>query len=200
MHPRNGTEARVRVLVVNDSGFIREGLCQLLDGFAGVEVAASMGHSTDLAGTARELDIDVVLIDAGLPGEACFALTRQLCKGSESAKVVILAVTPRLKDVRRALECGARGFLLQSAGITELELALHAAASGQYFLCPTIIKEIIDNYRAGGLSSAAISARLGLSVETIERHHQAIREHPEACHIDKMISEALRLGILQQDV
>ncbi|SDL85809.1 DNA-binding response regulator, NarL/FixJ family, contains REC and HTH domains [Franzmannia pantelleriensis] len=183
MTPYKRSETSIRVLVVNHSGIIREGLCLMLERFTGIEVVASIGHLHGLGEIARQERVDVALIDALLPGEACFDVHRRLQEGGATTRVVILSVSRGVGDVRRALESGASGFLLQDAGAAELEIALHAAATGQTFLCPTIIKQL-----GLGLSPKHVSTRTTLDVGPSQGPDQ----------IEAIIDSALRQGILRE--
>lgn len=185
MAPHGESEKSIRVLVVNNSGMIREGFCRLLESFPGIQVVASTDHLHDLGEIARQQHIDVALVDALLPQEACFQATRQLRENGSTIRVVILSVSNGIHDVRRALESGASGFLLQDAGPTELEMALHAAATGKKFLCPTIIRQLTE-----GAAPEDVAKRVAADEGMAQGHEQ----------VDAIINSALRLGILRGDV
>lgn len=174
MTPHGDSAAPIRVLVVNESGIIREGLCRLLERIADIEVVAGIGHPQSLETMARQRHIDVVLIDANLPGDACFDVPRRLREREMTTAVVILSVSNGIGDVRRALNSGASGFLLQDAGVAELDMALHAAAAGKTFLCPTIVRQLAKGSPLENGSNQGVP-------------------------VDGLVEEALRLGILKQE-
>ncbi|HDZ46716.1 hypothetical protein LCGC14_0158960 [marine sediment metagenome] len=144
MNPQGNSESSIRVVIINDSGFIREGLCRVIERFSDIEVVASLYSSCKLAELTQHLSVDVVLIDAQSPSQAGFKAAQELRSSGANARVVFLSVNPSLAEVRRALQVGASGFLLREAGVVELEIALHAAVKGKVFLCPTILHRLSE--------------------------------------------------------
>ncbi|WP_404344082.1 response regulator transcription factor [Vreelandella venusta] len=172
MSSHNSAGATIRVVVVNESGFIREGLCRVLERFPQVEVVASVSCPDLLDAITRSLPVDVALIDAQFPGQAGFEVIQRLRSSSLGTRVVILSVNPSLAEVERVMQAGAHGFLLREAGVDELEVALHAAAKGEMFLCPTILQRLFGHTYTEALPLDALR-------DTLEK--------------------ALRLGILQSE-
>lgn len=184
VNPQDDSESAINVLVVNESGFIREGLCKVIDQFRGVDVVGSTSFVNDLEAVVQRLRVDVALIDSQFSGQAGFDAARRLYESSVETQVVILSVNPSLADVRRAFQAGAIGFLLRDAGISDLEVALHAAVKGEGFLCPTLLKRLREawepeNRPAGDKSEG----------DTIQ----------DCCSIDDMLLRAQHLGMLQPD-
>lgn len=184
MSPHDNAGATIRVVVVNESGFVREGLCRVLERFPQVEVVASVGCPHLLDAIARSLPVDVALIDAQFPGQAGFEVTQKLRSKGLSTRVVILSVNPSLGEVKRVLEAGAHGFLLREAGVDELEVALHAAANGEVFLCPTILRRLFGHARAEALSPR------GSAFPDVEQNLDDLND---------TLEKALSLGILQPE-
>jgi DNA-binding NarL/FixJ family response regulator len=183
VNPQEGSGSAIRVLVVNESGFIREGLCKVIERFRGVDVVGSTSCAHDLDAVVQTLCVDVALIDAQFPSQAGFDAARQLHESGVETRVVILSVNPSLTDVRRAFQAGAIGFLLRSAGISDLEIALRAAVKGGMFLCPTLLKRLYE-------SSASECMLEGGNIGAA---------HPNCYSIEDMLLKAQHLGMLQQD-
>ncbi|MCH4812640.1 response regulator [Vreelandella neptunia] len=184
MNPQGNSEPSIRVVIINESGFIREGLCRVIEGFKDIEVVASLCSPHALAEVTQYLPVDVVLIDAQPPSQAGFEAAKQLCKSGGKTRVVILSVNPSLAEVKRALQVGANGFLLREAGVSELEVALHAAVKGKIFLCPTILKRL----------------SVALAVDELPTSgSMPFNAAQDLYSIDEIIGKALRLGILRQE-
>ena len=185
MRSHNNSGSAIKVVVVNESGFICEGLCRVIERFNNVEVVASVRSPHHLDAIARAQPVDVALIDdAQCPSQGGLEVTRQLRDSGMNTRVVILSVNPSLADVERVLQAGAHGFLLREAGVDELEIALQAAAKGEKFLCPTIIKRLFSNEDVG-LVTLSDHAPLGA-----QQDHNSIHD---------MLEKALLLGILQPE-
>ena len=72
MRPHENSEVSIRVVVVNESGFICEGISRVIGRFKGIDAVASLQHPQDLGDVAQQLRADVALIDAQFPSQAGF--------------------------------------------------------------------------------------------------------------------------------
>lgn len=223
MHPSDEANRPIRVLVVDNRGLIREGLRHMLDRLGGVEVLAGNGSHEAISGPAAVPPIDVVLIDAEVPGWGSIAVTQQLRRGASRPKVVILSVRPSVDDVASAVGSGATGFLLRDAGAADLELALHSAVTGEVFLCPSIFRNVLAfdlqamdrkilnvdplgvksrrilNLLADGFTIIGIARHLAMGVSTVIRQRREIMGRLGIDDADALIREAVRLGVLSFD-
>ncbi|GGC92998.1 response regulator [Vreelandella lutescens] len=184
MSSHNNAGSVIRVAVVNESGFICEGLCRVLERFEQVQVVASVRCPHQLDVITRTQPVDVALIDAQFPSQAGFEVTRRLRESGLSTRVVIISVNPSLAEVERVLQAGAHGFLLREAGVDELEVALHAAAKGEVFLCPTILQRLF-----GHKPTDMLWQREG-DTPGAEQDRAALHD---------ILEKALRSGILRQE-
>ncbi|MGP9766133.1 response regulator [Halomonas sp. AOP13-D3-9] len=184
MNPQGSSESSIRVVVVNESGFVREGLCRVIERFKDIEVVASIYSSEQLYEVAQKLRVDVVLIDAQLPSHTAFEATRRLRESGAKIGIIILSINPSVAEVKRALGGGANGFLLREAGVSELEIALQAAVKGKIFLCPTILKRLSHE-----LALKDLTQDVGTFIDPAQGNYS----------LDDIISQALHLGILQPE-
>jgi DNA-binding NarL/FixJ family response regulator len=184
VNPQEGSGSAIRVLVVNESGFIREGLCKVIERFRGVDVVSATSCANDLEALVQSLSVDVALIDSQFPNQAGFDAAHRLQKSGVETQVVILSINPSLADVKKAFQAGAIGFLLRDAGISDLEIALRAAVRGEVFLCPTLLKRLYGTPASYGILE-------GVSTGANANHTRY--------SIDEMLLKAQYLGILQQD-
>lgn len=124
----------IRVLVVDDHDFYREGIKTLLATRSDVVVVlGEAGTGEDAVAQAAKLKPDVVLMDLQMPGMGGIAATRRL---TESAPEIAVLVLTMLDDdsVVPALRAGARGYLLKDASIDDLVRAITSVQRGQSVL------------------------------------------------------------------
>ncbi|MAP34948.1 MAG: hypothetical protein CME75_03980 [Halomonas sp.] len=183
MRPHDNSESSIRVVVVNESGFICEGLSRVIERFKGIDAVASLQRPQDLGDVAQQLRADVALIDAQFPSQAGFEAALRLRESGVETRVVIISVNPNLSEVERVLHSGAHGFLLREAGVSELEIALHAAVRGEKFLCPTILQRLPE-----GLTIDAMARGVSLPTGIAQARYS----------VEDILTKALKLGILQQ--
>ena len=103
----------IRVLIVDDSQYIRASLRSILQAHADVEVVADVGDGPAAVSTAEKKRPDVVLMDAQMPGMSGVEATRLVKSISPGSKVLFLAVHAR--HVGPAVAAGADAYLMKDA-------------------------------------------------------------------------------------
>lgn len=128
----------IRVVVVDDHLFYREGVAALLAGFDDVEVVGEAAHGDEVVSVVATSRPDVVLLDLGLPGRSGLALLPEILERWPTIAVVVVTMDDDDSSIRAALHRGAVGYLLKDATAAELHRALTAAADGQFTLSASL--------------------------------------------------------------
>ena len=129
----------VRVLVVDDHPIVRGGLVALLQGQPDVEVVGEASNGAEAISRADDTMPDVVLTDLRLgPGGDGVDITKALRHTASGPAVVILTTYDHDVDIVRAVEAGARGYLLKDAPTAVLADAIRRAARGETVLAPPV--------------------------------------------------------------
>lgn len=141
----------VGIVLVDDHPVVRAGLRALLDG---QDDFAVVGEAHD-AGSARQVvrqeRPDVVLMDLNLgDGVGGAKLTATLRADREAPEVLVLTTYDTDADVLRALEAGARGYLLKDAPPSELFAGIRATARGETVLSPAVAATLVRRAAPGG--------------------------------------------------
>lgn len=160
----------VRVLVVDDHVFYREGIKTLLATRPDeLVVIGEAGTGEEAVAQAVRLEPDVVLMDLQMPGIGGITATRRL---SESAPAVAVLVLTMLDDdsVVPALRAGARGYLLKDASVDDLVRAITSVDRGQSVLAP----QAADRVHRQLTRPAAVADRP--FPELTEREHDLLAE------------------------
>lgn len=125
----------MRVLIADDHTLVRRGLHLLLSKLypeAEVLEAADAPSALDKALAAPHLDL--VLCDLAMPGMEQFKGLQALCRALPGVPVVILSAISSTDDIVRAIELGARGYVLKSASDDTFRHALSLVLSGEVYL------------------------------------------------------------------
>lgn len=119
----------VRVLVVDDSDLVREGLTAFLDTQADLQVVGACSDGVEVAEAVDRLHPDVVLMDVSMPVVDGLTATRALHAAHPEVRVVVL--TGEQPWARAAaLDAGAVGFVEKSADPGDLLTCVRAVAAG----------------------------------------------------------------------
>jgi DNA-binding NarL/FixJ family response regulator len=131
----------MKILVVDDHALIREALRNVLRELDGNAVIYEAGS---YAGAMRHLegdaDIDLVLLDLGLPDRDGFTVLPELRQSFPAVPVVVLSARNDHDNVAKALDLGALGFIPKSASREIMLVALRLVFAGGIYIPPDILK------------------------------------------------------------
>ena len=136
----------VRVLIVDDQALVRAGFHMILEAESDLNVVGEAADGREALAEARRLRPDVVLMDVRMPGMDGIEATRQLLATDATAKVVMLTTFDMDEYVYEALRAGASGFLLKDVPPEQLIAGIHAVASGDALLAPSVTRRMIEEY------------------------------------------------------
>lgn len=144
----NNAGEKIKVMVVEDHQIVRQGLVALLTLVEDLDVVASVGDGLEAIEKARALLPDLVLMDLQLPKLNGVEAIRQLRLVCPQTRVVVLTTYDGDEDIFRALQAGARGYLLKGMPFDELLKAIYAVHSGKSRIPSPIAEKLAD--RVGG--------------------------------------------------
>jgi len=152
----SSSSAPIGVLIADDQPLVRMGLRALVRSDAGLALLGEAETGREAVALTRALRPDVVLMDIRMPGLDGLAALREISADPALAGVhVVMLTTFELDEyVFAALQAGAAGFLIKDSEPTELLRAIHAAASGEALLSPTVTRTVIASF-AGRPTSGA---------------------------------------------
>jgi two-component system, NarL family, response regulator NreC len=206
MSAEEGAEKKIAVVLADDHAVVRGALKALLEGQPDLEVAGEAGDIASARALVAEKAPRVLVLDVNMPdglGVDAVAGIREEAPGTE---IVLLTMERDLTLARRALEAGARGYLLKDSAHLELIEAVRAAAAGKSHLAPPVAAGLRDGgadeerpvlsqreaevlkLMALGHTNREIGEQLSLSVRTVETHRAHIQQklglssRPELTH------------------
>lgn len=133
----------IRVAIVDDHPVVRQGLKELLDKDARIQV---VGLAKNLQTTLNVYEMhspDVILMDVAMPDMSGVEVTRALLERHPEAVVLMLTSYEDDETVLAALDAGARGYLLKKAEIKEMVDAIAATYAGKRSLSPDALEALI---------------------------------------------------------
>lgn len=153
----------IRVVVVDDHPLFREGVTRSLSEIRGFQVVGEGSSAEDAIRLAGEHSPDIVLLDISMPGGGLSAV-KAIIERQPDQKVVLLTVSESGEDIMRALNSGARGYVLKGVGSKMLAEILTAVADGERYVSPTLSAQLLSNLSAPGMQTqrsplAALTSR-----------------------------------------
>ncbi|MCE4540370.1 response regulator transcription factor [Pelomonas sp. P7] len=189
------TSTPIRILLVDDHPMVREGLVARLQAVLRFEVVGEAGNRAEALEQLARTTPDVVLMDVGLKEVNGIALGAEMLAARPDIKLLMFSMYDNPEYVQRALQAGARGYVLKDAPATEIVSAIDAVAAGGTFLSAAVSGRLFRGQSpkpvltpreseilallGQGASSKQIARQLDLSVRTVEAHRQSIKRKLE---------------------
>lgn len=199
------TQARYRVLIVEDHTIVRQGLVALLSTSPEIEVIADVGDGLLALEVIERHQPEILLCDLAIPGLGGIeVITRASAKG---VKAIALSMHHDGVWINRAIEAGAWGYLVKGSGVQDVIKAILAVGRGERFLSPTAQiaanrpqlttreREILT-FVAQGHTSKEISGLLTISPRTVEHHRANLMEKLGINDVAGLTRYAVRQGIV----
>lgn len=208
----------LRLLIADDHTVVRAGLRALLEGEPDLEVVAEAGSGEEAVALALGLAPDLVLMDLRFAGTSRgidgIEAVRRLAAEAAGIPVVMLTSYSGRADIVRALEAGARGYVLKAGPPEELFRAVRSACVGGMGLAPEIVSDLfgqvaaprpdltqreteVVRLMADGHSNRAIAETLFLSEATVKTHLVRIYRKLGVDNRAAAVSECVRRGLLE---
>src|ERR1700739_1780692 len=121
----------IRILVVDDHNVVRQGLVALLNTVPDMKVVAEASDGQDAIEAHRKHNPDITLMDLPLPKIGGADAITRIRAESPSARIIVLTTFDGDEDIFRALQAGAKGYLLKGMDIDELTEAIRTVNGGK---------------------------------------------------------------------
>jgi len=208
----------VRILLVDDHAVLRSGLRLLLEQEPDLEPIGEAATAEEAVRALPRLSPDVVVIDVEMPGIGGLEGIGLIRERAPDARVLVLSMHDQARDVRRAFDAGAHGYLPKAAADEDLVRAIRAVAAGERYVHPSLgaalaapqpasgpIDELTARERdvlrllALGHTNQEIAEQLVVSVRTVESHRAHVMTKLRVSTRAGLVGEALRAGLLNED-
>jgi DNA-binding NarL/FixJ family response regulator len=201
----------IRVLSVDDHALLRDGIAALIANQPDMELVAEASNGREAIEMFRKHNPDVTLMDLQMPEMSGIDAMSAIRNEFPEARIIVLTTYTGDAQVFRALQGGARAFLLKGLLRKELLDTIRAVHAGQKRLPPEIAAEIAEHATddalspreievlrliAGGNANKEIAARLSVTEETVKGHVKNILAKLGASDRTHAVTIGLKRGFI----
>jgi two-component system, NarL family, response regulator len=212
-HPLNGSD-RIRVLIADDHPAVRAGLAAVILAEGDLLVAGQAETGEQAVALYREHRPDVVLMDLRMPVLGGVEAIQRITAEFPDARVLALTTYQGDADVRKALDSGARGYLLKHMLMTEVIAAIRAVRREEWVIPPAVAASLARHHErdqltarelevlglmARGLSNKEIALAIGRTDETVKIHLKSVFAKLKVATRTEAVRVALGRGLVHLD-
>jgi len=136
-------DAMIRLLIADDQDLIRSAFAALLGLEPDFEVVATVARGDEVIDAARKHRPDIALLDIEMDGIDGLTAARVLAEQVPGCRALILTTFGRPGYLKRAMEAGARGFVVKDAPPEQLVEAIRRVAAGELVVDPALAAETL---------------------------------------------------------
>lgn len=207
----------IRVVIVDDSPEIREGLYHLINYSEGFTVIDTFPNCLNIVNDIQNSRPDVVLMDIQMPEISGIEATTILRKRFPDLLIIMLTISENEDFIFEAMQAGAVGYLLKKTPPAKILEAIQDALSGGAPMSPSVARRVVAFFNTNqksdleplspkekqvlqalvnGMSYKMIAAELQISLGTVQVHIKRIYEKLHVNSASGAVSKALRQGLV----
>jgi DNA-binding NarL/FixJ family response regulator len=212
----------VSLLVADDHEIVRRGIRALIQEQPGWQIAAEAKDGRDAVTKATQFQPDVAILDITMPSLNGLDAAMQIAKLSPRTKVLILTIHESDELSRKALDVGARGYILKTDAAFDLITAVSSLLSDKVFFTPKVSQMVLNGYLrkgptvsedeplqitarereivqllAEGRHSKEVATVLDITVKTVESHRSNILRKLHFHSVTELVRYAVRNHIVE---
>lgn len=150
-------QAVIRVMLVDDHPALRKGLAALIHSEPGMTVAAETGDGRDAVRQFKKLRPDVVLMDLRLPQLSGVEAIMEIRKEFPEARFIVVTTYDTDEDIYRAIQAGARSYLLKDSSADEILQAIRIVHDGGAYMPKKMAMRLAERLKRQNLMPREIA-------------------------------------------
>jgi two-component system response regulator NreC len=216
--PGPSSDDLITVVLADDHELVRDGIRMVLEAEPDIEVVAQAGDAESAARYVLGHKPTVLILDLSMPGTPSLELMPQMIESSPETSVIVVTMQNEPAFARKALQAGAKGFVIKQSAAGELVAAVRSVLDGQTYINPNLgarlaaepdapdgppddltPREIeVLGLLALGYMNPEIADQLVLSVRTVETHRANIQRKTGISTRAELIAYAINNGLVER--
>jgi len=205
---------RSRVLLVDDHALLRTGVANIINQELDLHVVAEAANGAEGVTAFLQFRPDVTLLDLRMPVMEGVEAVRQIRGIDPQAKVIVLTTYDADEDIARALQAGAKAYVLKDISADALVTCIHDVLAGKTYLAPAAAAKLAERVTrvqltprelaalrlmADGKANKEIATELGISERTVKTHLGHLFEKLGVTSRTEAVKVATRRGLVRLD-
>ena len=202
---------KIRILIADDHYIVRMGLMALVNTEPDMEVVAEAADGAQALELYGKCNPDLALLDLRMPVKDGIQTTSEIRNRFPNAQVLMLTAFDGDEEIYRALQAGARGYVLKSSSGEKLIPALRAVAAGQQWVPKEVVSRLAAREKfeeitprevqvlqelAKGLANKEIADVLKITEYTAKDHLKSILAKLRVADRTEAVTAAIHRGII----
>ncbi len=211
---------KITIVLADDHKIVRDGLKSFLARISDFVLIAEAEDGEQLLAVFEQMMPDIALVDISMPRMNGLEALKHLHEQNPNVKIIILSMHEEADYIMKAIQHGAKGYLLKNTDEKELETAIRTVASGGKYFNSTVSSIMIENlsnkvpvrmqaeihisqrekevlqWVSEGLSNKMIGDKLNISVRTVETHRLNLLRKLEVNNTAELVKKALETGLI----
>ena len=205
-------DTRIRVFSVDDHALLREGIAAIITSEPDMTLVAQAATGREAIRMFAQHRPDITLMDLRLPDMSGIDAIIAIRAEASDARIIVLTTFEGDVEMQRALEAGARGYLLKSMPPKDMVAAIRQVHAGRKSIPAEVATQLAEHLAdetltprevdvlsrvAGGNRNRDIADQLSISEETVKVHMKHIMDKLGASDRTQAVAIAIRRGIIQ---
>jgi DNA-binding NarL/FixJ family response regulator len=206
---------KVKIIIADDHPIFRGGLRQVIDSEQKFQVVAEAEDGETALNLIEEQKPDIVIFDVNMPKMTGFVAAKELRRKNQDCEIIFLTMHGEEAMFNKAMDLGAKGYVLKDSASVDIVNCLQAVANGQNFTSPAIttylFKRVTNNSNktnsvedltpteriilrliAEYKTSREIADELSISYRTVENHRYNICQKLDVSGSNSLVKFALK--------
>ena len=203
---------RIGILIADDHSVLRQGLVSLIGFEADMMVVGEASNGREAVDLWREQRPDVILLDLRMPELDGVGVIKQIRADDENTRIIVLTTFDGDEDIYRAIQAGAKGYLLKDVPREALIDSIRRVYAGETCLPVHLANKLAERIRGGsvsereidvlklmaqGKSNKEIGSVLFVSAGTIKSHVKSIFAKLNVNSRAEAVANAAHRGLIQ---